>query len=862
MVYCVAYRCHNRSKRGSGISFFNFPSDPVRRKIWTQNINRANFTPTKYSRLCSDHFERDCYEKHVDDMARIGYQGGYNKLKPDAIPTIFYSRDVSKYKFKRADGDNTKVSVRSTMRFRRQSNRPRRAYGKRQHNYGDIEKISAQEDGRLFDKHLQLKSSSESREQVDQEDIVRDYVSDRSKKTDRLNTFEENLVKVLKSSTTKSQKRALSPVHQKSKKLKLNEKNNKDLYKDDSQSEKSQKANIVDLKATEVRTEEETVLHPNSLKSKPPELSEKITASVESTEEFTSLIEKNDSSNPNQNSEVRTSTDFSEEPANETDLSFLSDEAERYSDRPNKDCIMKEANGRDMKVPKTNGIDNKSSASNVTVKHENILTKSMLEQLVSEKILECLSEGSKNEIASLKQKCLILEKSVERWKKKAHELQKHIAMVLSGKRNCAGCWKGKVATRSVGLYVRMPSDVGTRSSSIPPIPVHLIANAATSQAVTVGAHRPIETTSSHSIIKVIDLTREKKENSKLGSLVTSIPEVSTSASNTVVKLSPRGSSLLSNVQTGPSGGVISIPTVYSSVPSVVHVIPSGAQISSSFLSSTGTTLRLAKSSSSVLSQGIPQGAKVTYLVPASSTALLGKNGESSPVFTSAVTLSSSSRITNSARQPIQTFLVRMASQQSGSYYRLLQTVNSSTVNLQTPVLNSAGSVLTTASSNTTTTQKSTSDTVVTPGSMQNTINLTCTSGTVMISCVSQHPAPLPEATLPSDVKDLPPKPALKASRVVNGIVLSWNMMLNGSYPTVVTYQLYGYQESARPPSTSMWKKVGDIKALPLPMACTLTQFVEGHKYHFAVRAVDVQKRIGAFSNPAFIFLSKQASSTS
>ncbi|XP_076365693.1 uncharacterized protein LOC143254425 isoform X6 [Tachypleus tridentatus] len=752
MVYCVAYRCHNRSKRGSGISFFNFPSDPVRRKIWTQNINRANFTPTKYSRLCSDHFERDCYEKHVDDMARIGYQGGYNKLKPDAIPTIFYSRDVSKYKFKRADGDNTKVSVRSTMRFRRQSNRPRRAYGKRQHNYGDIEKISAQEDGRLFDKHLQLKSSSESREQVDQEDIVRDYVSDRSKKTDRLNTFEENLVK--------------------------------------------------------------------------------------------------------------------------------------------------EANGRDMKVPKTNGIDNKSSASNVTVKHENILTKSMLEQLVSEKILECLSEGSKNEIASLKQKCLILEKSVERWKKKAHELQKHIAMVLSGKRNCAGCWKGKVATRSVGLYVRMPSggiasplnqirqsgiahtsgkqvfmppskmstsfvkDVGTRSSSIPPIPVHLIANAATSQAVTVGAHRPIETTSSHSIIKVIDLTREKKENSKLGSLVTSIPEVSTSASNTVVKLSPRGSSLLSNVQTGPSGGVISIPTVYSSVPSVVHVIPSGAQISSSFLSSTGTTLRLAKSSSSVLSQGIPQGAKVTYLVPASSTALLGKNGESSPVFTSAVTLSSSSRITNSARQPIQTFLVRMASQQSGSYYRLLQTVNSSTVNLQTPVLNSAGSVLTTASSNTTTTQKSTSDTVVTPGSMQNTINLTCTSGTVMISCVSQHPAPLPEATLPSDVKDLPPKPALKASRVVNGIVLSWNMMLNGSYPTVVTYQLYGYQESARPPSTSMWKKVGDIKALPLPMACTLTQFVEGHKYHFAVRAVDVQKRIGAFSNPAFIFLSKQASSTS
>lgn len=74
---------------------------------------------------------------------------------------------------------------------------------------------------------------------------------------------------------------------------------------------------------------------------------------------------------------------------------------------------------------------------------------------------------------------------------------------------------------------------------------------------------------------------------------------------------------------------------------------------------------------------------------------------------------------------------------------------------------------------------------------------------------------------------------------------------------ISSYQLFAYQEAeAAVPSTSLWKKVGDVKALPLPMACTLTQFQEGNKYHFTVRAVDKFGRCGSYSDPSAIFLGK------
>ncbi|KPJ15404.1 Activating transcription factor 7-interacting protein 1 [Papilio machaon] len=123
----------------------------------------------------------------------------------------------------------------------------------------------------------------------------------------------------------------------------------------------------------------------------------------------------------------------------------------------------------------------------------------------------------------------------------------------------------------------------------------------------------------------------------------------------------------------------------------------------------------------------------------------------------------------------------------------------------------------------------------------------------------RHPAPLPDVVKqyqPTSWKALPPAPDLKLSKVENGIVISWKIdgYQEDSYEEITSYQLFAYQETNCPPSTALWKKIGDVKALPLPMACTLTQFLAGFKYYFAVRAIDIKSRFGPFSLPASILL--------
>ena len=115
----------------------------------------------------------------------------------------------------------------------------------------------------------------------------------------------------------------------------------------------------------------------------------------------------------------------------------------------------------------------------------------------------------------------------------------------------------------------------------------------------------------------------------------------------------------------------------------------------------------------------------------------------------------------------------------------------------------------------------------------------------------------PNLVAHTNASPLPSKPHVNINVTENGIVLSWdNDPVAGVSPTPTEYyHLLASQDSQSPPSSSLaWKKIGVVKALPLPMACTLTQFASGNSYHFAIRSVDIYGREGPLSNPCTVTL--------
>lgn len=79
---CAAFNCENRTK--SGIKFVRFPlKDPKRLKKWLVNLRWKDWTPSRFSVLCIDHFEPK-YVIGGDIRAR---------LRANAVPTIFNFSD-------------------------------------------------------------------------------------------------------------------------------------------------------------------------------------------------------------------------------------------------------------------------------------------------------------------------------------------------------------------------------------------------------------------------------------------------------------------------------------------------------------------------------------------------------------------------------------------------------------------------------------------------------------------------------------------------------------------------------------------------------------------------------------------------
>uniref|UniRef100_A0A3Q2NYM6 Activating transcription factor 7 interacting protein n=1 Tax=Fundulus heteroclitus TaxID=8078 RepID=A0A3Q2NYM6_FUNHE len=114
-------------------------------------------------------------------------------------------------------------------------------------------------------------------------------------------------------------------------------------------------------------------------------------------------------------------------------------------------------------------------------------------------------------------------------------------------------------------------------------------------------------------------------------------------------------------------------------------------------------------------------------------------------------------------------------------------------------------------------------------------------------------APAPQRLPPEAEQTSPPQQLqLKLVPGQTGIVLSWSVTeTDRSCATVESYHLYAFHQDNSSSGTAQqhWKKIGEVNALPLPMACTLTQFQSGSTYHFAVRAKDIYGRFGSFCEP-------------
>ncbi|XP_034076190.1 uncharacterized protein zgc:153292 isoform X2 [Gymnodraco acuticeps] len=95
--YKCAYNCESSSE--TDVKYFKFPLyNPRKLKKWLLNMKWKDWTPSRFSVLCIDHFEEQCIDR----------SGKCVKLLEDAVPTIFPS-----------PGDAQKRKASSTPRSKR-----------------------------------------------------------------------------------------------------------------------------------------------------------------------------------------------------------------------------------------------------------------------------------------------------------------------------------------------------------------------------------------------------------------------------------------------------------------------------------------------------------------------------------------------------------------------------------------------------------------------------------------------------------------------------------------------------------------------------------------------------------------------
>uniref|UniRef100_A0A8C6SWU9 THAP-type domain-containing protein n=1 Tax=Neogobius melanostomus TaxID=47308 RepID=A0A8C6SWU9_9GOBI len=123
-AFCCAVGCTNKAYKKCSISSFPFPlGDPDQLDQWVLKMRRLNWTPNSFCRLCSEHFESDCFTKdlgvprlHTSLMNTCfcnGRRGRFTKLTHkirDGVDHLFY-------KYKRVKAKGTLIHLIQLITF-------------------------------------------------------------------------------------------------------------------------------------------------------------------------------------------------------------------------------------------------------------------------------------------------------------------------------------------------------------------------------------------------------------------------------------------------------------------------------------------------------------------------------------------------------------------------------------------------------------------------------------------------------------------------------------------------------------------------------------------------------------------------
>jgi len=464
-------------------------------------------------------------------------------------------------------------------------------------------------------------------------------------------------------------------------------------------------------------------------------------------------------------------------------------------------------------------------------KHLKKLTREQLENVVTEKISEIIS--ARSEIGDLRRKVDSYEQENERWKKKQQLLQKMcmdlntvMKRYIVDKQNST---KDKVApikiTRSVGLQVVTDRHRRTVTAAAP-------IKTASPNAAQVAKTPPRPIQPAGGTLTSPGGPARAKVNGVANRPGMGVLGPASAKPHTVMQLAPV-SSLTSTASSPASQNAARLHTLPSSV-SIIQT-PTATAVTSTVANKVASTLQQSARSTpspagSASGNAAATAKKVIDIVD------LSDEDEDQP-----------KSAANNSIAPVRTLQtqngIRLV---PASQLRQVQMQNKPGGAAPTYTFNSSGQVTPTFTA--------------TPQGRPGTQPGQVTHHQIIRAPAPRHPAPLPDPprhqiSNPSMKKE-PPRPTLKISRLTSGIVLSWNMTVTpANHAIISSYQIYAYQETPQQKAdATLWKKVGDVKALPLPMACTLTQFLKGNKYHFAVRAKDVHTRVGHFSDPQSIAL--------